>query len=225
MRKKYPIPGQDILSTNEIYSAKIHQKKFLGVTWSQNLDELKFILGEYLSKEKQFINEIRSATEPLKITPKGWAYLDSLRKINLDSQIGFIAMWFDPRLDSVFKAIEKGIENAQYRPERIDKKEHNNRIDDEIMASIKKSRFVVSDFTGNIGGVYFEAGYALGLGIEVIWLVREKALHRVHFDNRQYNFITWKCEKENDLNVLSRNLQHRIERTIGIGSYKRKDTE
>jgi len=50
----------------------------------------------------------------------------------------------------------------------------------------------VGDFTVDRGGIYFEAGYALGLGLPVIWLVREDELAKVHFDNRQYNFVAWR---------------------------------
>ena len=35
---------------------------------------------------------------------------------------------------------------------------------DRIIAQIRASKFVVADFTRNRGGVYYEAGFALGLG-------------------------------------------------------------
>ncbi len=37
-------------------------------------------------------------------------------------------------------------------------------------------RFMIADFTGHRGGVYFEAGFAHGLGIPVIWTCREDQL-------------------------------------------------
>lgn len=45
-------------------------------------------------------------------------------------------------------------------------------------------------------GVYFEAGYALGLGIPVFWCVRSDDLANVHFDTRQYNHIVWENERQ-----------------------------
>jgi hypothetical protein len=36
------------------------------------------------------------------------------------------------------------------------------------MAEIRRSRFVVADYTGQRNGVYFEAGFGLGLGLVVI---------------------------------------------------------
>ena len=57
-------------------------------------------------------------------------------------------MWFD---DSMAEAWELGIRpairEAGYEPVRIDKMEHINKIDDEIIREIRKARFVVGDFT------------------------------------------------------------------------------
>ncbi len=50
----------------------------------------------------------------------------------------------------------------------------------------------VAHFTGNRGGVYFEAGFALGLGIPVIWTCHKDRISDLHFDTRQYNHIDWK---------------------------------
>jgi hypothetical protein len=40
-------------------------------------------------------------------------------------------------------------------------------------------------------GVYFEAGFALGLPRTVIWTWRDDALKNVHFDTRQYSHVVW----------------------------------
>ena len=70
-------------------------------------------------------------------------------------------MWFSPDVLPLWTdVIEPATRAAGYEPLRIDSKPHNGKIDDEIMASIRASRFVVSDFTGNRGGVYYEAGFA-----------------------------------------------------------------
>jgi len=45
--------------------------------------------------------------------------------------------------------------------------------------------------TGQRGGVYFEAGFALGLGKPVIWTCRSDDMEKLHFDTRQYNHVTW----------------------------------
>jgi nucleoside 2-deoxyribosyltransferase len=117
-------------------------------------------------------------------------------------------------MDPAHLAIEKAIQISGYEALRIDRKEHNNKIDDEIVAGIRRSKFLVADFTGHRGGVYFEAGFASGLGIPVIWLCREDALKDLHFDTRQYNHISW---TEDKLTELTNALQKRIEAILGRG--------
>ena len=90
--------------------------------------------------------------------------------------------------------------------------ENSHLIADEIIANIRKSRFAVAYFTGHRGGVYYEAGFALGLGLPVIWTCREDHLKDAHFDTRQYNHIVWQTSAE-----LADRLQQRIEATIGRG--------
>lgn len=98
-------------------------------------------------------------------------------------------------MDSVaINSFEKAISDAGYEPMRIDRREHNGKIDDQIIVEIKKSKFVVCDFTGHRGGVYFEAGFAMGLGKPVIWCCKEDYFNDLHFDTRQYNHIKWETK-------------------------------
>ena len=125
------------------------------------------------------------------------------------------------------KAIQPAVEDSGYQFLKINEKEHVNRIDDEIFADIRRSRFVVADFTHDVkegarGGVYFEAGFAQGLGLPVIWTCHESMLSKEakikpHFDIRQYNFLGW---SENDLDDFRKRLQKRIEAILGRGSWK-----
>ena len=75
--------------------------------------------------------------------------LDSLQVgANQESRRAFVAMWFD---DSMAEAYEYGVkpavERAGFEAIRIDRKEHANKIDDEIILEIRQARFVVADFT------------------------------------------------------------------------------
>jgi nucleoside 2-deoxyribosyltransferase len=184
----------------------------VGAAWIKSQSEFDYLVGNYLSGSRKFLEDIKDHHRGHRITPDGWAFLDELQRANPSSRVGFIAMWFHKDLDPVHLAIESGIRAAGYDPKRIDRVEHNNRIDDEIIAWIRRSKFVVAEMTGNRGGVYFESGYALGMGLQVIWLCREDELPNVHFDNRQYNFIVWSPDR---LSELTQRLQNRIEATIG----------
>ena len=159
------------------------------------------------------------------LTPKGVQRLEELETKAVDSEQAFVAMWFD---ESVKEAYERGIEpairDAGYKPLRIDKQEHIGKIDDQIIAEIRRSRFVVCDFTCELieydgkqkafprGGVYYEAGFAQGLGIPVIWMCRTDHIEHVHFDIRQFNHITWDTSED-----LREKLRNRIGAVIGDG--------
>ena len=139
--------------------------------------------------------------------------MDQLRRDGAESAQGFIAMWFDDSMEEVYKnALFPAIRRAGYQPHRVDKREHADRIDDEIMAQIRRSKFVVADFTGHRGGVYWEAGFAKGLEREVFLTCRKDDIEDLHFDIRQYNCIDWETPEE-----LTDRLQKRIEAVLGRG--------
>lgn len=161
-------------------------------------------------------------TREYTITPGGYSHLAELEAKVIDSAQAFVAMWFDSSLDDAYNhGIAQGIADAGYKQLRIDQKDHNNKIDDEIIAEIRRSKFLVADFTqgdtGARGGVYYEAGFAHGLNIPVIFTCREDAVGKVHFDTRQYNHILWTTPDE-----LCTRLSQRIVATIGDGPFKNK---
>jgi hypothetical protein len=196
--------------------------KWLAIISASEVSELRWFIFHSLT-DRGFLAKGGSGYvlygrkyETFVITVAGWAAIDQLRQAdNSASRIGFIAMSFRPEFTELYEqGIAPGIRSAGFEPLRIDRTEHNNRIDDEIIATIRRSRFLVGDFTADRGGIYFEAGYAMGFGIRVIWTVRSDALAAVHFDNRQYNFIRWEDGKWPD---LQKALKNRIEATIGRG--------
>lgn len=157
------------------------------------------------------------------LTSAGWDYLEGLTRSGAESNQAFVAMWFDREMAEAYEeGLAPAIRDAGYVPIRIDRKEHNNKIDDEIIAEIRLSKFVVADFTaGSIpiqdgvlhlprGGVYYEAGYARGLGMNVISCVREDQISQVHFDTRQISHVLWTTPAE-----LRERLYNRIVATVG----------
>jgi nucleoside 2-deoxyribosyltransferase len=124
-----------------------------------------------------------------------------------------IAMWFNPLMDAArAEGLEPAIRQAGYSPVIVSGVEHINKIDDEIISLIRKSKFLVADFTGHRGGVYFEAGFAMGLALPVFWTCRQDDLSNLHFDIRQYNCIDWTTPAD-----LAVRLKRRIEAIIGPG--------
>jgi nucleoside 2-deoxyribosyltransferase len=149
------------------------------------------------------------------LTPKGYLEVDGRNAKQTTSHQGFVAMSFDKALDEAFsEGFSKAIVDAGYRPFRIDTKEHANGISDEIMAEIRRSRFVVADYTLMNNGVYFEAGFAIGSGIPVIPTCRETHFDKLHFDIRHINTLRWAQSAD-----LRSSLSKRIEAVIGLGPY------
>jgi hypothetical protein len=112
------------------------------------------------------------------------------REEGVQSDQAFVAMRFSSELEPAYDlGIAPGLREAGYRPLRIDRVPHNGTIDDRIIAEIRRSVFVVADLTEHAAGVYFEAGFALGRSIEVIWCCRHDHLAATHFDVKQYNII------------------------------------
>jgi hypothetical protein len=150
-----------------------------------------------------------------RILPKGLQRIRELKtRAAGDQPQAFVAMWFDESRDKFFERIQQAGKDAGFvKCDRISDKETNNKICDEIIAEIRKSQCVIADFTGNRGGVYFEAGFALGLGIPVIWLVDAKNIDDLHFDTRQYNHIVYTDEDD-----LYEKLKNRIAATIPLAS-------
>lgn len=147
------------------------------------------------------------------LTAKGLLELETTA--GADYAAGFCAMWFDDSMLPFYvDVIEKATRASGYEPVRLDHKEHNNNIHDEIIASIRSAKFVIAEMSGHRGGVYFEAGFAHGLGLPVIYMVREDDKDNVHFDVQSQNFILWSPD---DLPDARKRLENRILATLGRG--------
>ena len=118
-----------------------------------------------------------------------------------------MAVQFGEDTTPVREAIREGIQKAGYIAIFIDEVQHNDYITPELLKYIKNSRFVVVDLTNKNNGAYFEEGYAMGLGKDVIQICRNDV--RLHFDVAQKNTIMWENEKD-----IIEKLTNRIKATI-----------
>jgi hypothetical protein len=189
----------------------------MSASWTNSPKEVQFLLDDVLVDEKRFLTVIGRPGEVMtyRISGAGWSFLQHPTGLEKGDSI-FVAMSFSEDMESAYEEIIKpGIELAGYKPVRIDKEDHVNRIDDEILARIRCSKLVVADFTQQKNGVYFEAGFALGIGIPVVWMCEKGDFENVHFDTRQYNTLVWENGK---LNGGSKSLSNRIQAIVGMGS-------
>lgn len=190
----------------------INDVRFLSATYSENQGDVGYLAS---ALEQDGLIKFQGAGGICLITAKGYLKLEENKSKQPASSQGFIAMWFDSKLNEAYtNGLQLAVLNAGYNPLRIDKVEHLNRIDDEIVMQIKASKFVVADFTGHRGGVYFEAGFALGLNIPVFWTCHKDDMKNLHFDIRQFNCIDWETPDE-----LANRLAVRIEAVLGMGPF------
>jgi hypothetical protein len=150
----------------------------------------------------------------IKLTTDGYKRAKELRTgSGFLSGEAFVAMWFDDRMDELWKlGLEPGITLAGFVPIRLKEIQYNDRIDSLIIYHIKKSRFVVADVTGDRSAVYYEAGFAHGLERSVIWTCNSNKKSDACFDTRQYNHIFWDSPEQ-----LKKELRERILGTVGEG--------
>jgi nucleoside 2-deoxyribosyltransferase len=146
---------------------------------------------------------------------------------------------YEKAIKPAIKYREDDSSEPRFKAIKIDNVEHVNDINDEIIAAIRRSRFMVCDLTGYRGGVYFEAGFAYGLGLPVIYTCRKdwtkeqilrskdrkkiKELYDenmkplrvrkegVHFDLAHRNRVEWEEDKLDEFKVK---LENRIKAVI-----------
>ncbi|MEM7671599.1 MAG: hypothetical protein AAF317_21170 [Pseudomonadota bacterium] len=239
-RRSYPLVGQPGLSVSEpLYAASestdwgelralwvyAREKGYAGFSEALPPADIVDSGATQLVESKTIDQDIPVRTlrdfPRVWLTLEGHAWLESLDMMNPESDQGFVAMWFDASMDEIYsEGFSQAIEAVGYRPMRVDQGDFAGKIDDEVIAQIRRSRFMVADLTSGVhagqviprGSVYYEAGFAEGLGIPVLYTRREGMEEAVHFDLRQHNFIVW-----TDVADLRERLIRRISAVLGDG--------
>jgi len=186
--------------------------------------------------------ENANGDERITLTFEGWKKFGELEEAREESNTAFVAMWFSKATAKFRDVAKKAITEAGYdEPIIIDAYEHNNYIMDEVIDQIRHAKFIIADFTcvpetvadgkitgGVRGGVYFEAGFAKGLGKEVIVTCKddEEAKKRRHFDIEQINTLFWQENSgkliDSQGNDFQKRLADRIKATVGRGKNKKR---
>ena len=191
----------------------------MAFAWSESvsLSEMEFLVS-YL-EQNGWLQTILDATGYLRgctVTVEGYTEI-ARRPTPTESTEAFVAMSFHDSMGNVYRqGFEPAIRAAGYEPVRIDNVEHAGLIEDAIIAAIRRAKFVVCDSTqgdeGARGSVYYEAGFAHGLDLTVIFTCRQDKLKLVHFDTSHFNHLAWTSYED-----LKTRLQQRIERLFGRG--------
>jgi nucleoside 2-deoxyribosyltransferase len=122
-----------------------------------------------------------------------------LASANAASRYGFMAMQYNnPQLDAIVREhFVPQLRLAGFDLQRLDQGQGAGLIDDQLRLRIRQAKFLVCDLSHGNRGAHWEAGYAEGLGIPVIYTCRrdvfENPTHefRPHFDAAHWVTVPW----------------------------------
>jgi nucleoside 2-deoxyribosyltransferase len=199
IRQKFDLMLQTISKLNE-WKTKYIQTR----SWIKDEEELALLFQKALDENmingnlKKTLNGSYVFTFN-GLTFDGKEYLESLQEPNITSKSVFVAFHFEDTIKEIFdNKVKEAVENCglEYRRVSSMTTDLDKNINDEIIGFIKSARLVIADFTNQRNSVYFEAGYAMGMGLPVIWTCKKDDVKKLAFDIRQYPVILWSGGQE-----------------------------
>jgi hypothetical protein len=117
----------------------------------------------------------------------------------------FVAMPIGPAnpYDDVLDAIKETCNRCGLTAERVDEAQTNERITDRILESIRKAEYIIVDLTESRPNVFYEAGYAQGIGKVPIYIAKKGT--ELEFDLKDYPVIFFDSYRK-----LKENLEERL---------------
>ena len=158
-------------------------------------------LLNFLEYEKlvEFRPNEPSGRVALKLTMKGWDRFEELKRDNVTSRVAFMAMQFnDATLEKVLtECFKPAVAKAGFQLRPLNEAQPAGLIDNQIRAAIRRARFVVADLSHDNNGAYFEAGFAEGIGLPVIYTCERQKFtaRKTHFDTNHMVTIPWDVKK------------------------------
>ena len=204
--------GQSYLLSETEFTRSITVKNY----FKSNEEALFFVKELHFRK----LIEILTLTSPSKLSPfefrvqitfKGLTYFNQITNDGEQSKKCFIAMAFREETKIIREKIKEALIETGYEPIIIDEQHTSSdqTINDAIIAALRSSKFCVSDFSFHSNGVYFESGFALGQGKQVIYTCSKEEFEKAHFDIRPLQHIIYENPEE-----LKKALVNKIEAWI-----------
>jgi len=181
----------------------------VGAAVDQSQDEqgLTWLLNSFGKLGLYNLREILSdQSSQYQLTPSGWERYDEFRHRVINSRNAFMAMKFDDSvMDDVLRTCFKpATRRAGFALQPLNEAPSAGLIDNQIRAAIRTARFVVADLTHDNNGAYFEAGFAEGLGVPVIYTceVAKFKEKKTHFDTNHMLTVPWDISNLGDAGRL-----------------------
>lgn len=196
----------------EELSIKIQDESIWMKNYFKTISECIYYFDGLKNEELIFYQHINQPKEfAVRLTHKGLNKAIQLSDEGISSNKCFVAMAFDDTTKPYREAIRKSITNTGFQAVLIDEVhiESDKTIPDKIFTGIRQSKFCIADFSLHRNGVYFESGFALGLGKPVIYLCEKEQMKEAHFDIKQLQHIIYSSPEE-----LENKLTQKIEAWI-----------
>lgn len=159
-------------------------------------DELRFVLQSLESGGYLEAVTFTTGNCLFQLSIHAWNRIEELKSLNQQVSQAFIACCFDDDHEIFSNAIGEAIKMTGFDPMLIKHKHYPETIMAKALGEIKRSRFVVVDLTKLRKSVFFEAGFALGRNIEVIFVVHESDwVNLKEFYSKNYNIKQYKDER------------------------------
>jgi hypothetical protein len=161
-------------------------------------DDARWIVGSLASRGMILTSQASLHNSELwqgHLTAEGWTRFEDLKRAHVASKYAFFARQFsNPDLDELFDTcLRKAVAETGY--ELRTATQRAGLVDALIEDEVRRCRFVIADLSDDNAGAYWEAGFAEGLGKDVIYICRatdqsgkEKG---THFDTNHRHTVRW----------------------------------
>lgn len=209
----------DFIESNPEYPGAIDQLENLAIYLAETLkvgecrtlsmDTCRSIVGSFSEKaadwvvesalERQWIkgSPFRSSGGMVKIidcrlTLQGWEWYNDIGR-HRRSRRAFMAMPYgQPDLAAIVKDhFTPAVAETGFQLVRLDDEPKAGVIDNRLRVDIRRSRLLIADITHDNHGAIWEAGFAEGLGLPVIYTCEKSKINGKHFDIRNCQIVAW----------------------------------
>ncbi len=168
--------------------AKLNRRRDWPVAQARDVAEFDRFIQYWVDEEAlKYLSD-----DDVIVTGKGWRLVDEVRPGGTKGgRQAFVAI---PAAcaEDYERAIRPAVTNAGWIPYRVENDVVEDKICDQIVAEIRRSDLLIAECTGGRHNVFYEAGFAAGLGIPVIWLAKSNSEEPdLPFDTRQYQHLLW----------------------------------
>lgn len=198
------------LYVNAWIGASLPDAKFRTLNW-----HLRHLYKSGLLESVETDHDSFNPVGMFQLTMSGWNNYAALKKVQNDSKVAFMAMKFgDEELNRVVsECFKPAVAATGFTLRLLTDGQGAGLIDDQLRAAILQSRFILADLSHSNNGAYWEAGFAEGLNLPVIYTCKENVWKKkkTHFDTNHMNTIIWHA---NNLNETAQKLKATIRATL-----------